>query len=172
MEYISAEEFLKQPKEVQKVFLDWWKPKFGDLASFKGISKHCLGTKEDYCFVNEYNEEREQDQYEDSYGIELYNMFCIGNDFSKYGFSFKSKFDVIPLLSEGQLRQFIEDKTISSMSCRFEKYENMFITDAHYIVLYDLITHKPKNTYESEKTKRVDAYWEVALQIAKEKVKA
>lgn len=33
MEYISAEEFLKQPKEVQKVFIDWWKPSQGDLYS-------------------------------------------------------------------------------------------------------------------------------------------
>jgi hypothetical protein len=71
-------------------------------------------------------------------------------------------------LTEGQLRKFVEDSTNSSMSCRFEKYENMFITDAYYIVLYDLITHKPKNTYESEKSNRIDAYWEVALELAKE----
>ena len=35
MEYISAEEFLKQPKEVQKVFIDWWESNVskGDLFS-------------------------------------------------------------------------------------------------------------------------------------------
>ena len=27
----EAEEFLKQPVEVQKVFMDWWQPKVGDL---------------------------------------------------------------------------------------------------------------------------------------------
>lgn len=31
MKYISKEEFLKQPKEVQEVFIGWWKPSFGDL---------------------------------------------------------------------------------------------------------------------------------------------
>ncbi|HBJ1650900.1 TPA: hypothetical protein LA460_000119 [Clostridium botulinum] len=33
MEYISVEEFLKQPKEVQNVFIGWWKPSQGDLYS-------------------------------------------------------------------------------------------------------------------------------------------
>ncbi len=31
MNYISAENFLKQPKEIQEVFLNWWQPEFGDL---------------------------------------------------------------------------------------------------------------------------------------------
>ncbi len=31
MEYINAEEFLKQPVGVQKVFADWWKPSDGDI---------------------------------------------------------------------------------------------------------------------------------------------
>lgn len=140
MEYISAEEFLKQPKEVKKVFLDWWKPTIGDLYKSQNSFENCI----DCCTG------------------ELISGFLIGNN----------KKDVIPLLVEGQLRKFIEDKTDSSMSCRFEKYENVFITDSYYIVLYDLITHKPKNTYESEKVKRIDAYWEVALEISKEKVKA
>lgn len=29
MEYISAEEFRKQPVEVQNLFIDWWKPSIG-----------------------------------------------------------------------------------------------------------------------------------------------
>jgi hypothetical protein len=33
VEFISAEEFLKQPKEVQEVFVDWWEPSIGDLAT-------------------------------------------------------------------------------------------------------------------------------------------
>jgi len=165
MEFISAEEFSKQPVEIQKVFLDWWKPKFGDLASFKGIGKHCLGTKEDYCFVNKYNKEREQDQYIDSYGIELYNMFCIGNDFSKYGFSFKSKFDVIPLLSEGQLRRFVEDKTDFPIQQIEEDYKGVYeiITGYHAID-----TNKDFRLHETNETNLLQAYWKVAIEIAKE----
>lgn len=33
MNYISAEEFLKQSKAVQDVFMNWWQPEFGDLLS-------------------------------------------------------------------------------------------------------------------------------------------
>lgn len=40
MQFISAEEFLKQPVEVQKVFLDWWKPSIGDLFNYPDIDEH------------------------------------------------------------------------------------------------------------------------------------
>lgn len=33
MEFIKAAEFLGQPIEVQKVFVEWWKPSTYDLAS-------------------------------------------------------------------------------------------------------------------------------------------
>lgn len=168
MEFIKAEEFLKQDEEIQKAFLEWWKPKFGDLASFKGISKHSFGENEDYCFVNEYNEEREQDQYIDSYGIELYNMFCIGNDFSKYGFSFKSRFDVIPLLTEGQLRKFIEDMSHCNMLILW----NMYYGD----IYQHKVCFSKKSNFNEIDLKRcenlLEAYWKAALEIAKEKVKA
>ena len=35
MEFISAEEFSKQPVEVQEFFIDWWKPSFMDLLFHK-----------------------------------------------------------------------------------------------------------------------------------------
>lgn len=31
--FITAEEFLKQPKDIQKAFIDWWNPQIGDLAT-------------------------------------------------------------------------------------------------------------------------------------------
>lgn len=33
MNYIDAETFLKQPKEIQRVLLDWWKPSIGDITT-------------------------------------------------------------------------------------------------------------------------------------------
>lgn len=42
MEYISAEEFRKQPVEVQNMFIDWWEPQMYDL-SFKDY-----GNNKDY----------------------------------------------------------------------------------------------------------------------------
>lgn len=158
MEYISAEEFLKQPKEVRKVFLDWWKE---NVKQYDLFYRKFHGERQKYIVVKSEGYKLET--------ITLRNRkISAGRDAWTEDWNIECIWDIIPLLTEGQLRQFIEDKTDSSMSCRFEKYQNWFITDTYYIVLYDLITHKPKNTYESEKGKRVDAYWEVALEIAKE----
>ena len=41
MEFISAEEFLKQDEEVQKVFLDWWEPSEGDIYSYIDLGERC-----------------------------------------------------------------------------------------------------------------------------------
>ncbi|HDK7180720.1 TPA: hypothetical protein PTW06_003640 [Clostridium botulinum] len=35
MNFISTEEFLKQPKKVQNIFKNWWKPQAGDLVHDK-----------------------------------------------------------------------------------------------------------------------------------------
>lgn len=31
MKFIADQQFLKQPKEIQEVFMNWWKPQIGDL---------------------------------------------------------------------------------------------------------------------------------------------
>ncbi|MGG7144906.1 hypothetical protein ACQPVP_15805 [Clostridium nigeriense] len=35
MEFITVEQFKEQPIEVQKVFLEWWKPQSADLFKYK-----------------------------------------------------------------------------------------------------------------------------------------
>ena len=81
MEFISSEQFSKQPKEVQKVFIDWWEPSLFDLYCYKDDLKIRRVTETDLQDIsNNY----------------LYNP--------------KSKF-AIPVFIEGQLRKFIEDKT-------------------------------------------------------------
>ena len=47
MEFISAEEFSKQPVEVQKFFIDWWKPSFMDLL-FDKNSNYTYLLNEDF----------------------------------------------------------------------------------------------------------------------------
>lgn len=81
MEYISTEDFLKQPKEVQKVFLKWWQPQKGDI----------------YC--NIFN--NQQNNVLVINDIQL-NISSFANDIKQFGF---------PLFTEGQLRKFIESKT-------------------------------------------------------------
>ena len=34
MKFISAKKFLKEDKEIQKMFIDWWKPEIGDLFKY------------------------------------------------------------------------------------------------------------------------------------------
>ena len=88
MKYISAEEFLKQPKEIQKVFLDWWQPEEFDIYVNKELEKHRV-TQTD-----------------------------LEDDVCNYYLSVES----VPLLTEGQLREFIEDKTseLAKAQCRMK----------------------------------------------------
>lgn len=86
MKFISVEEFLKQPKEVQEVFLKWWKPSIGDL----------------FCDINAYNETFLDCIYNDD-KKEVINID------KKHGY-------YIPLFTEGQLRKFIEDEIESAIS--------------------------------------------------------
>lgn len=80
MEYISAEEFLKQPEKVRKVFIDWWKPKIIDL----------------YCDIDAYNTNHIDCILDED------KKMVIEID-KKYNY-------FIPLLTETQLRKFISDK--------------------------------------------------------------
>ena len=84
MEFITVEQFKEQPKEVQKVFLDWWKPSIGDL----------------YC--NEILVNFEGDKIQKLQVVR--NVTDI--DYIKQSSAF-----LCALFTEGQLRRFIEDKT-------------------------------------------------------------
>lgn len=134
MEFISAEEFLKQDKEVQKIFIDWWEPSEFDVYSIKeDLSSHrvCKSDIEDY--KND----------------ELYNI--------KSGYC-------IPLLTEGQLRKFIEDKTNSILDFDYvtDHYE-IFLLSKNECIAKDKL-------FDNLGDDLLQAYWKVAVQIAKEEV--
>ena len=88
MKYIKAEEFLQQPKEIQKVFLDWWQPEEFDIYVNKELEKHRVT----------------QTDLED----DVCNYYL--------------KTEYIPLLTEGQLREFIENKTseLAKAQCKMK----------------------------------------------------
>lgn len=138
MEYISAEEFLKQPKEVQEVFLDWWKPSIGDLFVNKNFNLKQFGVLFDDGEIENYK----------------YNR---GND------NFRTfKIDFIPLLTEGQLRKFIEDKTGT-------KIETVWDGLDYDIYLVDKLTGYPTiKDYINLGENLLQAWWKVAIEIAKE----
>lgn len=135
MEYISAEEFLKQPKEVEEVFIDWWSKNktISDIATIK-INKEIWG-------VHILSD------------IDLV-VFEIGKD-------------LIPLLTEGQLRKFIEDKTECKICLEYYK------TTGYEVLLSDIEHNKENaeqfnNWYEDLGRDLLQAYWKVACEIAKE----
>jgi hypothetical protein len=132
MKFIEAEEFLKQDERIQKVFIDWWQPSLGDLFTTKRVYDEIDvivdATKNDIWGMN--------------------NTFK-GNIYSSVDKSLMP----FPLLTEGQLKQFIEDKT----KCKLN------IGNISKII----------NIYKKEldipyETNLLHAYWQVALQIAKE----
>ena len=88
MKYIKAEEFLKQPKEIQKVFLDWWQPEEFDIYVNKELEKHRVTQ------------------------VDLEDDVC----------NYYLKTEYIPLLTEGQLREFIENKTseLAKAQCKMK----------------------------------------------------
>ncbi|CAI3535373.1 MAG: hypothetical protein KIC47_17050 [Clostridium sp.] len=138
MEYISAKEFLKQPKEVQETFIEWWKPSIGDLITIK--EKHCYPTMVEY------------------FGYADDNMISTIDERNV------EKEKTIPLFTEGQLRKFIEDKTeckIETVWCEcgwsynidlVKNYDSGELVKRYYNLGEDLL----------------QAYWTVACEIAKE----
>ncbi|NFI06017.1 hypothetical protein FC959_16930 [Clostridium botulinum] len=130
MEYISAKEFLKQPKEIQKVFIDWWQPRIFDLyhVEFKDeeeiFSKNLSISQEDI----------------DEFGIDFFPNGIDGN--------------VFPLLTEGQLRKFIEDNI------------NKKVDIIHYINEGYILVVDEDIDYSNLGHDLLQAYWKVACQIA------
>lgn len=141
MEFIRVEQFKEQPKEIQEVFLNWWKCDYGDLY-----------------YYNEYPLEYKDFEIIDS------DLECdIEGDFDY----FKS-IGVIPIFTEGQLRKFIEDKTECRINIIFYPHDgyDIEITKPHYTDGYCLT----EKTFENLGEDLLQAYWKVACIIAKEEV--
>lgn len=91
MEFITVEQFQEQPKEVQKVFLDWWKPSNGDIYLDVYKNNNVIECCHHIKFMN--NEDVEHMKVDN---------------------------DAIPLFTEGQLRKFIEDKENIKVQSMFD----------------------------------------------------
>ena len=131
MEFISAEDFLKQDEKVQVVFLNWWEPSSGDLFQYRklfNVVDYCSGTT-----IQPF-----------------YNSYAV----------FKK--DCIPLFTEGQLRKFIEDKTAMS-TVNVDYFEG-------YRIKINISINQSKY-YKDLGNDLLQAYWNVAVEIAKEQIK-
>lgn len=140
MEYISAEEFLKQDEKIQDVFTEWWKAEVGNLYSI------------DVGYIH---------------GGELgdYRVAVVEES------GMLEKFFVCPLLTEGQLRKFIEEKTKYYIIVGFEEIKKH---KPNYC--FDLIwtgdgNKEPGTYFGNLDCDLLKAYWKVAVQIADEIIK-
>lgn len=137
MEYISAEEFFKQDKEVQKVLLEWWQPNLGDLFARTNTKylPHLVWKFEDECVLS---------------NCESF---------------WREKDECIPLLTEGQIRNFIEDKT----GCKNIEILSNIEYGEYDAMLYKAITSGiTEHEYYNLGIDKLQSYWKVALEIAKE----
>lgn len=125
MEFIKLEQFMSQDDKVIEELKKWWKPKRYDLY----IDNNDLSLVEcmDYTKADIYYSARNNMSYKE---------------------------DMIPLLTEGQLRKFIEYKTKNKIDIDYYDSEGYTITGT-----------KEWDTHERNLLK---AYWKVAIQIAKE----
>ena len=141
MKFITTEQFLKQDKEVQEVFIDWWKPSIGDLFKYN------------YGYSN----------------IDIINLKSIKEDTEKSKYSAH----IIPLLTEGQLRKFIENKTRSYFSCEII---NPLVNEEGFRFVFEFYSGK-EFKYNEKLRKEIyaidllQAYWQVSVQITKESIK-
>lgn len=141
MEFIKLEQFKSLDENIQKVFLNWWKPKRYDLY----IDSADLSQVECLDYIKE-----------DEEGI-LYNSMRDNMSFLE---------DMIPLFSEGMLRRFIEEKAKGVID--LESYYNSKGLNKYEIRIFkfDGITTYKKVTIKN--TDLLQGYWELALEIIKE----
>jgi hypothetical protein len=143
MEYISVEEFLKQNYKVQKTLKEWWLDNFS-------FGKICYNERYEKCAVI--------DKWQ-------YKFTCISS--SLEGEIVLSFDEVIPLFTEGQLRQFIEDKTGGS-----PEFTKIFSKNSYDVELYKY-DEKIEDAYLYKEYNNIgksvlEAYWNTSLNILTE----
>jgi len=72
--------------------------------------------------------------------------------------------NVIPLLTEGQLRRFIEEKTKLKVDIQYG------MTDEPHITLHDIATNRAANAFDNLGNDLLFALWQVAIEVVKEMI--
>lgn len=130
MEFITVEQFQEQPVEIQQVFLDWWQPNKGDI----------------YC--NLYNNQQDNVLVINDCQLDIFKSFK--DDIKLYG---------IPLLTEGQLRKFIEDKTNTQIETSLTVYKQ-------YVLWIVRVKGEDYESFDTREDNLLQAYWKLACEVA------
>jgi len=155
MNYISATQFLRQSKQVQDVFIKWWEPQYGDLFSWIKPSVAIEGYMQNGCSL----------QILDADNISSLHSGNFEETCSNYN---SCKDYYIPLLTETQLREFIEYKT----ECKVE----FDCCEGRGYTLYLYSFKQGKREYKYSPISNLgfslfEAYFQVACQIAEGNLK-
>ncbi|KOF55703.1 hypothetical protein AGR56_17850 [Clostridium sp. DMHC 10] len=136
MDCISKEEFLKQPKEIQRIFNEWENDNMEDIDLFDYTGK-------DPSYKNKFPQI-----------VKYVDFECFGDE-------------LVQLMSENQLRRFIEDNTKKKIS-------SMLSLEGNRDYLITLGNYQLEGTpmfgfkeYQTNTKNLLEAYWQVALKIAK-----
>lgn len=135
MEYINANQFLSQSKEVQNQFLNWWKPSIGDLYTYT------IENEQDYSEVSCVTSLNVAKQTERNKGVR------------------------IPLLTEGQLRKFIEEYADCKVMIEYTSCENIVVKMCQADEVTGLLRYKRKITFPKDKFDLINSYWQTAINI-------
>lgn len=142
MELIERKKFLNESKSVQKVFLDWWKPKYFDL-----LYCECGATFVGSCEKN-------------SDDMTIY-------DFNTKQREWTNKYKVVPLFNQSQIIRFIED---NNYCIDIESYHGYQVTLKKRIKDgKQVIEKRVSSTWLLDLIWEMALY--VALEIAKEQIK-
>ncbi|SHJ14104.1 hypothetical protein [Clostridium magnum] len=151
MEYINSEEFLKQPNKVQDAFKTWLEDNLNVHDWVKLIEEDTV------LWVDSVMDTRKDN-------INVGRVFYLGKCVC---WSSIHDPNVVPLLTEGQLRKFIEEKTESKISTN--------IGDEGYQITLFKFTEGNKEEYNNTEFYRefnelgndlLQAYWQVVCKIA------
>lgn len=159
--FIEAEEFLKQPVEVQQEFMDWWQPKIGDLFELhiieyndygEGSKEQTILRKDEYNIVRSINEDMLKESKED-----IIDMIKDVNDADRFTLC----------LNMSQLIDYIEDKT----GGQAEIYPDFYKVKYYTIMLRNTGCGGDDPSFEICTDSLLQALWKVACKIAKESIK-
>lgn len=146
MEFITVEQFQEQPKEIQQVFLDWWQPSIGDI----------------YC--NEFLINFKGDKIQKLEVVRNTTEINYIKDVSEF---------LCVLLTEGQLKKFIEDKA----ECILDITVEDLIGNCRVYTVIGWRVKESENGAEFEEilieeyaieNDLIQLYWKIACRVAKE----
>lgn len=145
MEFISVEEFRKQPVEVQKYFIDWFLEN-KSVTDLVQVELHPVA--EIKLYSEGFQDSKLQFEYKKEYQFK--------------GKKINGKYEITPLLTEGQLRKFIMGKSNNII----------VLTDYCDNSGYSIILNEKEGTeqkcYKYLGVDLLQAYWKVAIQIAEQ----